>query len=227
MMGPDKKTTGLPTQLGSLSTTPAGLEVKGYLFDLRYGPDHWSRQRMFSNQLPSDPDDVRNVEPLVTLSQAQSALAAMREERDEALRLAGEDVDALQAIGDEFGIEPGEHRVTGVRRLLTAFRAEVKRLTETNEALKAAQDEADNALVDKYRDPKTGFFKFPTDVAAIVRRLETAEARVKALEAALGNMRCPRPCNHRPDEFDAKDCVAAGECGCGAAILSGGLNAPS
>lgn len=72
----------------------------------------------------------------------------------------------------------------------------------------------------------------PDDLA--VDRLEIAESQVQrltedneALRVALGNMRCPRPCNHRPDEFDAKDCVTAGECGCGAAILSGVLNAPS
>ena len=66
--------------------------------------------------------------------------------------------------------------------------------------------------------------KFLTQAAD---RLEAAEAERDALRDVLGNMRCPRPCNHRPDEFDAKDCVSAGECGCGAAILSGGLNAPS
>ncbi len=43
----------------------------------------------------------------------------LTKERDEALRLAGEDVNALQAIGEEFGVRPGEHRVTGIRRILT------------------------------------------------------------------------------------------------------------
>lgn len=34
---------------------------------------------------------------------------------------------------------------------------------------------------------------------------------------------CPRPCNGRPDDFAAVQCVEAGECGCGAlAALSGG-----
>lgn len=32
--------------------------------------------------------------------------------------------------------------------------------------------ESDDALVDRYRDPKTGSFSFPSDVAAIIRRLE-------------------------------------------------------
>lgn len=52
-------------------------------------------------------------------------------------------------------------------------------------AAEASRDAADNALVDKYRNPKTGHFSFPGDVAAIVRRIEAAEARVKELEGAL------------------------------------------
>lgn len=48
-------------------------------------------------------------------------------------------------------------------------------------AMREERDEADNALVDKYRDPKTGHFNFPSDVAAIVRRLEATEAQVKRL----------------------------------------------
>lgn len=26
--------------------------------------------------------------------------------------------------------------------------------------------------------------------------------------------RCPRSCNHRPDDFSMRDCIEAGECGC-------------
>lgn len=67
------------------------------------------------------------------LREAAAKIAALSAERDEALRLAGEDVDALQAIGEEFGIEPGEHRVTGVRRLLTEHRAQLKAAREALE----------------------------------------------------------------------------------------------
>ena len=45
--------------------------------------------------------------------------------------------------------------------------------------------EADNALVDKYRDPKTGIFKFPDDVAAIIRRLERERDEALAAQGAL------------------------------------------
>ena len=38
--------------------------------------------------------------------------------------------------------------------------------------------------------------------------------RIVMLEAALRMMPCPRPCNHRPEQFDAGDCFDAGECGC-------------
>lgn len=52
------------------------------------------------------------------------------------------------------------------------------------ERLVAERDEADNALVDKYRDPKTGVFSFPGDVAKIIARLDAAEAqRDKLIEA--------------------------------------------
>jgi hypothetical protein len=36
----------------------------------------------------------------------------------------------------------------------------------------------------------------------------------------LRGARCPRPCNHRPDDFEVGQCVDAAECGCslGAAI---------
>lgn len=51
------------------------------------------------------------------------------------------------------------------------------------------RDAADHALVDRYRDPKSGVFSFPGDVAAIVLRLEAAEARATAAEAALSQMK--------------------------------------
>jgi hypothetical protein len=53
--------------------------------------------------------------------------------------------------------------------------------------------------------------------------IATKEAtEAEGLRATLRMMRCPRPCNHRPDEFDAGECIDAGECGCiaGAAIRS-------
>ena len=60
-------------------------------------------------------------------------------------------------------------------------------LRERLEAAEAERDAADNALVDRYRDPKSGLFSFPSDVAAIVRRLDAAEAALteaRAREAA-------------------------------------------
>ncbi|MDW9650837.1 hypothetical protein GOB33_22395 [Sinorhizobium meliloti] len=50
-----------------------------------------------------------------------------------------------------------------------------------------------------------------TEAAAEIDRLrrELEEAR-----RALRQMRCPRPCNHQPEDLDAGDCIDAGECGC-------------
>ena len=106
----------------SAVSLPDELEVLGYLFDLRYGPDHWSQQRMFSNQLPSNPEDVRNVEPLVRASQAHSTIAALRAERDEAIGKAERQWAGW--VKEE------------VRR--KEVEAEAKRLTEENEALSKA-----------------------------------------------------------------------------------------
>ncbi|MCW0014857.1 tektin family protein [Rhizobium sp. BT-226] len=49
-----------------------------------------------------------------------------------------------------------------------------------------------------------------------VDHIEAMERRIAELEKALRDKFCPRPCNHRPDEFGVGDCVDAGECGCGA-----------
>ena len=40
------------------------------------------------------------------------------------------------------------------------------------------------------------------------------QQRCDKLVEALRMARCPRPANHRPDEFDIGDCCDAGECGC-------------
>lgn len=45
---------------------------------------------------------------------------------------------------------------------------------------------------------------------AITRLVEERDKLVAALRMAS----CPRPANHRPDEFDIGDCCDAGECGC-------------
>lgn len=54
-----------------------------------------------------------------------------------------------------------------------------------------------------------------------VVRLSEAASQLASLKAdndrlrkALGGCRCPRPCNHRPDDFTVQQCVSAGECGC-------------
>lgn len=42
-------------------------------------------------------------------------------------------------------------------------------------------------------------------------------AELERVKRALRDQSCPRPCNHRPDDFSIGDCSDAGECGCGAA----------
>ena len=55
-------------------------------------------------------------------------------------------------------------------------------------------------------------------------RAFNAEALNAKLRTSLRNQFCPRPCNHRPDEFDVGDCVDAGECGCSAHNALGGIH---
>ncbi|WP_370193278.1 hypothetical protein [Aurantimonas coralicida] len=43
---------------------------------------------------------------------------------------------------------------------------------------------------------------------------EALRAENARLRAALRNNFCPRPCNHRPAQFEVGGCVDAGECGC-------------
>jgi hypothetical protein len=156
---------------------------------------------------------------LSAISQAQSALAAMRAERDALAR------HSLKAGNDA-----------------ARMAIEVLRLTEDNEALRKergrchARLEIDHVWVMGDNDdsdlerrdiPLAERGEIPdgiecrdATIAVLEQDASAGKARIKALEEALGNMRCPRPCNHRPDEFDAKDCVAAGECGCGAHTLN-------
>ncbi len=53
-------------------------------------------------------------------------------------------------------------------------------------------------------------------VVEAAERIEELERQNAALRNSLREMFCPRPCNHRPSEFDVGDCVDADECGCGA-----------
>jgi hypothetical protein len=59
--------------------------------------------------------------------------------------------------------------------------------------------------------------------------LAEKDKEIAALREALRGMSCPRPCNHRPDDFEVGECFDAGECGCiagtGLAYNAGGNNA--
>lgn len=59
----------------------------------------------------------------------------------------------------------------------------LRALRERAEAAEAERKAADFRLVDRYRNPKTGIFNFPDDVAAIVRALDEA----RRAEAAAWN----------------------------------------
>ena len=68
----------------------------------------------------------------------------------------------------------GDGEVTIPRATLRKLAAENQALRERAEAAEAESKAADFRLVDRYRNPKTGIFNFPDDVAAIVRALDAA-----------------------------------------------------
>ncbi|API52916.1 hypothetical protein BMW22_15955 [Rhizobium leguminosarum] len=63
---------------------------------------------------------------------------------------------------------------------------------------------------------KVGHRESARQSTANLIRATAAESRCEELVKALREKFCPRPCNHRPDEFGVGDCVDAGECGCSA-----------
>jgi hypothetical protein len=57
-----------------------------------------------------------------------------------------------------------------------------------------------------------------SDLMGVEGMLDMSVARIRDLEAQLADIQrktnCPRPMRHRPEEFTAEQCIAAGECGC-------------
>lgn len=60
--------------------------------------------------------------------------------------------------------------------------------------------------------PKTRDAAADTDAAQ--SELDRLRRELEEARRALRQMRCPRPCNHQPEDLDAGDCIDAGECGC-------------
>jgi hypothetical protein len=46
-----------------------------------------------------------------------------------------------------------------------------------------------------------------------------AADEIDRLRNVIRQFSCPRPCNGRPDDFTAGECLDAGECGCMASAL--------
>lgn len=66
---------------------------------------------------------------------------------------------------------------------------EVKALKAEVERLRAEREDADQSLVDRYRDPKSGRFDFPGDVAKIVRSLDDATVASERKDAEIARLR--------------------------------------
>ena len=91
-------------------------------------------------------------------------------------------IEEAMKIADEWCPEY-RHGLGG--DIAAALAEKDKRIAE----LERERDAADHKLVDRYRNPKTGTFSFPGDVAAIVRRLVVERAEAARLRALLAEAR--------------------------------------
>lgn len=92
----------------------------------------------------------------------------------------------------------GIWRTAGADEEMAELATALQFVAQERDAARAARDEADNALVDRYRKPGFGTFSFPGDVAAIIRRLDAAEAglssaRDEGLEMAAAVLEAEYP----------------------------------
>ena len=96
---------GALTELLASRTSPVTEAVKptGYLFRLRYGPDHWSQQLMYSSTLPKE-GDYKEVQSLYATPQSvavkvtdEMANAGLAKSRDKSLNTLT-NTEAMRAI---------------------------------------------------------------------------------------------------------------------------------
>lgn len=92
----------------------------------RLNTNEWHRTIREDDFVDFELDDAPNK----VASALSRRLRDVEKERDEWRTMAGNTQEALQTIGEEFGVLGGEPRVDGIRRVLTEQRAEVARLTE-------------------------------------------------------------------------------------------------
>lgn len=107
------------------------------------------------------------------------------------LRKLGHDMDrhATYDWDEHEDVYAAADAITALRAELADMKAVSGRWMDRAEAAEAQRQAADDALVDKYRKPGSGVFNFPGDVAAIVMRLDAAEAEVARLTEELEEMR--------------------------------------
>lgn len=112
---------------------------------------------------------------------------------------------------------PKPNRVQGMVRSMDQWRnMEAKAVAAGSPAM------IEYALIDAAHDIEALWLKCEQLVAALAAAEREGMRRADLLEQTFRTYNCPRPCNHRPDEFTIGECIDAGECGCsaGVAILS-------
>jgi hypothetical protein len=121
-------------------------------------------------------DHIPDAGEMVPTDQAELEVVAWL--KSQATEAEADDMHATAAMLDLA--------IASISQASTLLAAKDARIAE----LTLERDKADNVLVDKYRDPKTGHFSFPGDVAAIVRRLEASEASLANAVEVLTKIAC-------------------------------------
>jgi hypothetical protein len=128
-------------------------------------------------------DDVfRLPEPHIREAAAIAAIARHLAPGDDLVERA----TALASIIEEYTYRTSD--VEAAPELLRALLARISALTATVAEVAREGKPADHALVDKYRRGGSGIFNFPDDVAAIIRKLDAAEAEAATLRDRLARM---------------------------------------
>lgn len=86
----------------------------------------------------------------------------------------------------------------------------------------------DGEQLDVNKRPRFSIPTRPTedDDCVVIEALKEAADRIRELDGALRQARCPRPGNSRPDDFEVGQCIDAGECGCIFHVASPALGKP-
>lgn len=128
---------------------------------------------------------IKERDDAATMIEALAADLAAQKARAEKL---GRELNIARYGQPDFSWSVHKEAMGDLEAALAAAEARADAAEAERDKLRREGNPADHALVDKYRNYQThkaGVFNFPGDVAAIIRRLEAAEAKVARLVEML------------------------------------------